>query len=349
MLAELLDAARRAGETAAKRDSEFARVDFTELWTTICDSDHVDLRAATFAGDRHCVPLPELDSPLSVIGIDGSQIYPQRSGPIQFAATREIAYQIGPGVVCENTHDLTCELEESPNEEILHALVDAARSRFEIELGASLLGFKGHEFSTILFDGPLLPWKFGAQSLLVPAINHHLTAHLEALSRCHGHNLAGVISSPGSRSVIDLLRVTASKNHSEVARVQHQLSDRHLFSALLSDGERSPVFMAGSRINLKLQPGHRVCFFYVRVNSEILRIDIPEWVAKQADQIKIVHASIVRDSTTLNYPYSLAQAHHHVSITHNVAETIIGEALRSYLRSGGIPFRDSPKTQAKQN
>ena len=56
------------------------------------------------------------------------------------------------------------------------------------------------------------------------------------------------------------------------------INDRMLFDELLKPGERSALFINPSHI-MKRYGMHQVYFFYLKVEEEIARVEVPEWVA----------------------------------------------------------------------
>jgi hypothetical protein len=65
-----------------------------------------------------------------------------------------------------------------------------------------------------------------------------------------------------------------------------------------------------SRINVERYGHHLIHFFHLRVGRELARIEIPRWVAVDAQQVDLVH-SLVYDQCAKGdgYPVALARAH----------------------------------------
>ena len=59
--------------------------------------------------------------------------------------------------------------------------------------------------------------------------------------------------------------------------------DRDLFSALLKPGERAGVFASRSSIVVENYGPHHVDFFYVNVDDEVARVEIPRWVSQRSE------------------------------------------------------------------
>ena len=87
-------------------------------------------------------------------------------------------------------------------------------------------------------------------------------------------------------------------------------------------GERSAVFESGSPANLDYyqKAGHSIHFFYLNAGrpgkDSLLRIEVPEWVARNPAQLNLVHAAIVEQCrVTDGFPYVLMRAHELAVVT----------------------------------
>ncbi|MCH7705947.1 MAG: DNA double-strand break repair nuclease NurA, partial [Chloroflexi bacterium] len=156
--------------------------------------------------------------------------------------------------------------------------------------------------------------------------------------------LASYISYPGSREVVNSLRVaicphtpfpdcdahcsrdrsrnaecSACTEHPEGNRECDQVSmitDRHLFQRLLSPGERSGVFGSRSSIVRERYGEHRVYFFYLHVGEEVARVEVPEWVAQRPDLLDLTHAVLLDQCERGHgYPVAISEAHEQAVVT----------------------------------
>ena len=146
--------------------------------------------------------------------------------------------------------------------------------------------------SLALLDGSLILWgleaypEFVAEALL----DRGFLSYLEELRKLSRQRLAlaSYISFPRSTDVVNVLRLaicpyelpdcdrycpTGEKDCDRVAGVQ----DRELFSNLLGRGERSAVFISQSSVVQKRYGAHQVYFFYLRLDDEIARVELPQW------------------------------------------------------------------------
>jgi hypothetical protein len=80
--------------------------------------------------------------------------------------------------------------------------------------------------------------------------------------------------------------------------------------------------------------------FYLKISEEeVVRVEIPAWIANNPDSVDMVHASILKDSYGLDYPFHLFQAHDQCKIPSSVAQAIQNEAISQYVaRTGHYPY-----------
>jgi len=186
--------------------------------------------------------------------------------------------------------------------------------------------------SLALLDGSLILWgleaypEFVAEALL----DRGFLSYLEELRKLNNGRrlaLASYISFTRSTDVVNVLRLaicpyefpdcdrycpTGEKDCDRVAGVQ----DRELFSNLLGRGERSAVFISQSSVVQKRYGAHQVYFFYLRLDDEVARVELPQWVAMDESLLGLVH-SLVLDQCRRGqgYPVALSEAHEKAVVT----------------------------------
>ena len=224
---------------------------------------------------------------------------------------------------------------------------------------ASVAHQSGHR-TCALSDGSLILWQLEGKppDYQQPILASYL-ACLET-ARVQGIPVAGYISRPRSRDVLNALRVglcpeTAPNcDHCPYKTLPklpcaeiEGLSDRSLFEHLLKPGERTPVFDSGSRI-LTAYGMHRIGFFYLHVGAEIARIEIPQWVATTPALLDLVHA-VAYDQAQKGdgYPVALAEAHQHV-VVRNTERELFYDMVTTVLMQRGIRATLSPKNLRKR-
>ncbi len=125
------------------------------------------------------------------------------------------------------------------------------------------------------------------------------------------------------------------------------VQDRELFLNLLSQGERSALFISQSKIQ-KRYGVHRVYFFYLRVDDEIARVEIPQWVATNDSLLNLVH-SLVLDQCQRGrgYPVALSEAHEQAVVTAADKENF-WQLVESSLVEEHMPSLGSAKSWSKR-
>jgi len=216
-----------------------------------------------------------------------------------------------------------------------------------------------------LLDGTLILWgleaypDFVTEALLHDGLLKCLDA-MKSLNKDRRLALASYISFPRSTDVLNVLRVVVcpddvpdcdkrcppgkDRNCDGLAGVR----DRDLFSSLLAEGERSALFISPSKIVAEHYGGHRVYFFYLRAEEEIARIEIPQWVAENAELLNLTH-SLVYDQCKRGhgYPVALSEAHEQAVVTGADRENF-RELVESALIEEHLPAPSSGKSQSKR-
>jgi hypothetical protein len=186
-----------------------------------------------------------------------------------------------------------------------------------------------------LLDGSLIKWTLAGKEYPEFVVEELLDkGFLACLSRMRQLNrerplpVASYISFPGSTDVVNALRLAVcpyepadcdkckeTPSGQRDCDVVAGIRDRDLFASLLAEGERSALFGSQSKVLMRYGP-HQVYFFYLRVDDEIARVEIPEWVARDGERLKLTH-SLVLDQCRRGhgYPVALAEAHEQAVIT----------------------------------
>ena len=126
------------------------------------------------------------------------------------------------------------------------------------------------------------------------------------------------------------------------------VQDRELFSNLLGQGERSALFASQSSIVEKRYGEHRVYFLYLRVDDEIARVEIPQWVARDESRLNLAH-SLVLDQCRRGqgYPVALSEAHEQAVVTGADRENFWA-LVESLLVEEHLPSPSSGKSRSKR-
>ncbi len=219
--------------------------------------------------------------------------------------------------------------------------------------------------SLALLDGSLILWGLEAYPEFVTEalLNNGFLSYLDDIKKLNNDKrlaVASYISFPRSTDVVNALRVAIcphdpadcdrycpsgeKRDCDVVAGVQ----DRELFSDLLSWGERSAVFISQSSIVRKHYGEQQVYFFYLRVDDEIARVEIPRWVATDESRLSLVHTLILDQCQRgQGYPVALSEAHEKAVVNGTDRENF-WQLLELSLVEENIPSPSSAKSKSKR-
>jgi len=216
-----------------------------------------------------------------------------------------------------------------------------------------------------LLDGSLILWgleaypEFVAEALL----DRGFLTYLDDIRKLNNDKqlaLASYISFPRSTDVVNTLRVALCPY--EVPNCDHYcpagkergcdavagVQDRELFSGLLGWGERSARFITQSSIVQKHYGRHQVYFFYVKLDDEIGRVEIPEWVAMDDNLLNLAHSLILDQCQRGHgYPVALSEAHEKAVVTTADREEF-WQLVESLLAEEHMPSPTSAKSISKR-
>lgn len=358
---------------------EYARAAMGQLaahWEELRDLAEERQRQQRLASPREPldtrVALPACPPDYRVVATDGSQIEPDRHGPVEFflinVGRAILVYGRQPMASLSSEPRLAFEPDElyirgeDPNRRvpIQGSHLAALRAVHELEEAARLAAEQpGDAPLVVLQDGTLLLWVLEERPVdfLREAF---LRPYVEAMARCQtlGWPLASYISRPRSTEVAALLRAATCGGDATRCAALHPLArggcpfdgmpDRELFSDL-AEGERSAVFAVTLHDKLAAYYGaQRVHFFYVHVGNELARVEVPEWVAADRRRLELVHA-VVYDQCQRGqgYPVALTRAHEQ-AIVRSADRAQLLMVLESVFAQQGLTMRSSEKAVAKR-
>lgn len=264
---------------------------------------------------------PKTDT-YAIVGIDGSQIYPDKHQGTTCSLINIglVSILYGSNAANPVTFHAEPHLMVDQEDAFMHHSVDAVNCRRqELELSSAYDWFiKNRERyvdfeSCTLDDGSLIFWHLESKE---PVIKHrYLTCYLLLLQQMYevGMLVAGYISMPKSRDLVNILRaqlgdfksaIIASSNHLE------HIVDVQVASFFLQPYTRSTVFQSTQAITASYPVAVRPYFFYLHVGREIARIEIPAWIALDEVLLDRVSRLILDQAIKGNgYPIALAEAH----------------------------------------
>lgn len=355
--------------------------DYDRLGKIAQQRDRAPFRAALPLGPLDLRgALPTLPADHTIIATDGSQIEPDRHGPVLChlinLGSALIRYGRQPSASLVSKPLLRFRREElylEPNsrhpmliqERVLGLQRAVAETTRLADLAEAEVGEEGEGRVVLgLQDGTLLlsSWGQGSESRALDVLINEFLAGLSRLRRL-GVPLASYVSRPRSSDVVNLLRLAIcpwpdetcdehcrgkSPLETECA-VLAEVPDRAVFAALpLALGERGAIFRSSWSTSLAKYGEHEIHFFYLNVGDEIARVEVPEWVADDVDLLNLVHAAVVCQSRLgQGYPRALIEAHEQAVVT--ASDRRGYEALVSLaLQSAGLRPTASEKELSKR-
>jgi len=218
-----------------------------------------------------------------------------------------------------------------------------------------------------LLDGSLILWglagKVYPDFVIEVLLNKGFLRCLEEIRELNKDRrlaLASYISFPRSTDVVNALRIALcphqiidtdrlckeceSRDCDKVDGVR----DRELFASILAPGERSALFTSQSSIVEKHYGGQWVYFFYIRVDDEIARVEIPQWVARDENLLNLTHALVLDQCRRgQGYPVALSEAHEQAVVTGVDRETF-WQLVESLMVDEHLPSPTSAKSFSKR-
>lgn len=297
----------------------------------------------------------------TILAADGSQILPDRHAAIQYYVINvgAIAMQMGSGHTPEvftdtQLHTLD-EFEDTFFSDSQVALQrDVAERKKLLEISANRSGDV-----IALTEGQLELWG-AVDADNAREFEKNLQDYLDVLKALEqrGVTTAGYVDKPGANWVTKALELATIgdeelKNHRRI-RPLLGVTDLWMFSEILGRHERSAVFALQSRSAEKYAGSIAIHFFYLNVGDEkrpkIARVDVPLWVAQDADALNRLHAALIQQSNLMShapFPYILHRAHEIAVVTHQEKEQIDQLLALSIRNNGGEVGEISGKQSAK--
>ena len=320
--------------------------------------------------ERVAVPPPP--ESYVVVATDGSQVAPDRHEGVGGCYLLNIgritlSYGTGTRARLESSAEVLVADDAEGDEDSSVATLRFAREMTalsEIAAEAATAGLP----TVGLTDGSLIAWFLDDKQGDDPAKAEALAALLETLkaTQAAGVPVAGYVSSPGSRDIVNALRITLCPDEPvDCGRCQHdkadlpcapvqRTTDAALFDRLLTIGQRSAVFSAREQTRgfsniLSLYGADQwIAFFYLHVGAEVARIEIPAWVAADPRAVNLV-AAVCFDQAVKGrgYPVALAEAHERAVVRGADRQAFLSLLQRSFVRAA-LPAGGSRKALAKR-
>ncbi len=328
--------------------------------------------------DQH-YKAPPLPADFTVIAADGSHIDVDRHQSTRCylinIGTVVLQYGATPNAVLDSSPRLYAGDEDlvitpagvrGRQQPIEGALLGIKRGVDECQRLAELAaGLPPGSSNLALLDGSLILWgleaypEFVTETLLDNGFLSYLN-EVKKLNKDRSLALASYISFPRSNDVVNALRVAICPNdpldtdlHCQDCKTREceavaGVRDRELFANILGRGERSALFISQSSIVRKRYGEHWVYFFYLRVDDEIARVEIPQWVARNEILLNLTHTLILDQCRRgQGYPVALSEAHEQAVVTGADRENF-WQLVESSLVEEHLPNPSSGKSQSKR-
>jgi hypothetical protein len=222
--------------------------------------------------------------------------------------------------------------------------------------------------SIALQDGTLVRWTLAGAEKFVQ--ERFLRPYLAYLDRMRERDIpvASYISRPRAPEVAGTIRLMlcpdvkvaegrgakcaecsdAAAGRTPSCSVCQGLTDADILADMLADGQRGPLFVSMSRVNVETYGVHLVYFFYMRVGREVARVELPRWVAEELDAVDLVHTLIYDQCMKgQGYPVALARAHEQAIVRGADRRAFLSMVEGSLLRAE-LPASDSRKRESKE-
>lgn len=296
-------------------------------------------------GLDHVIPVSRELNAYSILGVDGSQIYPDRhiegagcflinsggcwiayGSPSKAELFSEpqiflLQQQVIPEMAIAVTEDIVDLMREQ--HELLGAVEKVKRYR----------AINPNENFLCLFDGGLIFWYLENKHEAVQ--KHFFEQYMQSLSWFAQEKVlvAGYISFPKSCELANLLRVRVCLSRDKNAipcygritncpcLLREDIIDKTILSWFLPSDCRTTVFANRSSI-VDLYPAELAPhFFYLNTGIEIVRIEIPAWILAKQGALDLI-ATMCLDQTSKGggYPVVLAEAHEQAVVRANDRE-----------------------------
>jgi hypothetical protein len=267
----------------------------------------------------------------SVIAADGSQIYPDRhlSGAGCFLVNVggcKIDYKdfVGSKVnfFSEPSVFLIADFFDENDSLFFSAdLVDLKREELEFEK-LFQEAKKDNQNPVCFVDGSLIFWHLEAKQQEIK--DRFLNIYLSYLNQFYENQIpiAGYISFPRSKELVNLIKlglcrftladcIACYREHDIFPCKQvDNLFDTQIAHFLLKPFERTTVFWSQSKIVQEYPEHLKPAFFYLNVGAEIVRLEIPSWVAQHPKYLDLIcKVAIDQSQKGYGYPVVLAESH----------------------------------------
>ncbi|MEB3233653.1 MAG: DNA double-strand break repair nuclease NurA [Leptolyngbyaceae bacterium] len=212
-----------------------------------------------------------------------------------------------------------------------------------------------------MLDGSLIHWNL---ERLPHEARDRLLADIFKAWDTLQHNripLVGYISSSRSRAALNFLRLalcpyenpdcprhcSGSSDRAPCEKFS-ALRDVTVWGTLLQSGQRGPLWKSHAKI-LDGYGDHHVYFCHLHVGSEVTRLEMPEWVAADAQLLDLaLTTTLAQVQKGYGYPVALAEAHNQAVVRGSDRSRFYALLEQQLVRAGVANIRTSRKESRKR-
>ncbi len=381
---EIEEAGRAERLEHALRTTQAQETDLDALRVKSHRSKTTWLVAGLLEGLGRSYEPPSCPSDFVVIAADGSHLDVDREQPVacylinvgtallRYGSDPDAQLASSPTLHAGEEHLAIYDPASANRQELEGALLGVKRTVCEAEALAELAADVSPGLPALaLLDGSLILWGLSGRE-----IDDYVRAELlgrgflkaldktRDVSRSRTLALASYVSFPRSTDVVNALRVALCPHEPvdcdrscppKLQPVGERpcdavagVLDRDLFERLLAPGERSATFVSPSKIVQNHYGLHQVQFFYLRVEDEIARVEIPQWVGEDRELLDLTHALIVDQCRRgFGYPVALTEAHERAVLSEADRQQL-WHLINAALAEKRLPASGSAKSRSKR-
>ena len=250
----------------------------------------------------------------NILALDGSQIYPDRHQQTSCALINVGGVFLSYGEQVSSferfSEPFLFSAQYRENHEVSVDGIDAHRNELELKKSLEYAISYRRKFKkdfVVFFDGALIFWHLVDKPRLQ---EYYLPRYCAILQKFYDERipLIGFISLPKSKDLINLIRMLLKiQNSSDSISM---ISDADLLFKQLKRYERTVLFKTQVSLCDVYPSEMKPYFFYCHVGDEVVRVELPAWIAHDEERLYQVE-SIIKDQCMKGggYPIALAEAH----------------------------------------
>ena len=222
-----------------------------------------------------------------------------------------------------------------------------------------------------LLDGTLIHWH--VEKFTNKFIEHFINRFSKALLELKelGIPVASVLSNSRSNDVINMLRIfkcpyetvdckkycsgvdsrnlpcNPTLNYKPV--LDRRLVEKYFASCKTEIGSRTILFKSNSKILNYYPDDLKVSFFYMNTGTEVARVELPSYVAKDNDLLELLHNVVaLQCKLGFGYPVTLSEAHLQAVVNKTDRQMFYDLVRKQILENAKTPVKLSSKELRKR-